>query len=73
MSKFDNLLESLIKESKPHSLGNVLASYYHEGKGIDNETLHHILAELEEILTTAKHSDDPAFALEQLISALSID
>lgn len=65
--------KKILKESTDQSLGKVLASYYHEGKGIDNETLHHVIVELEEILNTAKNSDDPASALEHLISSLRVD
>lgn len=62
-----------VNEAVEQSLGNVLSSYYHEGKGLDNETLHHVIVELEEILNSAKNDPDPASALESLLLKLKVD
>ena len=63
----------ILKENVEQSLGNVLSSYYHQGKGLDNETLHHVIVELEEILNVAKNDPDPASALESLLLKLKVD
>ena len=76
MKKDEQLLAEAYKkvyENVEHSLGNVLAARYHEGKGLDNETLHHVLEELEEILTDAQNDPDPSSALSSLISKLKVD
>ena len=62
-----------VKENVDQSLGNVLTSYYHQGKGLDNDTLHDVIVELEEILNSAKNDPDPASALEGLLLKLKVD
>jgi hypothetical protein len=63
----------ILKENVDQSLGNVLTSYYHQGKGLDNDTLHDVIVELEEILNSAKNDSDPASALESLLIKLKVD
>ena len=65
--------KKVLKENVEQSLGNVLTSYYHQGKGLDNETLHDVIVELEEILNVAKNDPDPASALESLLLKLKVD
>ena len=70
---YKKVLKENVDQSLGKSLGNVLTSYYHQGKGLDNDTLHDVIVELEEILNSAKNDPDPASALEGLLLKLKVD